>query len=47
MPLSLRDRFAFWLERRAPRLVLRYDRHTTHTLRPVYVNRINGHTVVR
>lgn len=48
MRAGWRDRFAFWLERFAwlEPFVFTYHGHTTHTNRPMYRNRINGHVRV-
>lgn len=49
MPYSRRDRIAYWLERRwwGRLLVLRYDGHSHMQDKPRYINRLNGHLVVR
>lgn len=53
MRLGWRDRLAFWLERHITtsdpyRAVLwSYVGLTTHTRRPIWRNRVNGHEVVR
>lgn len=48
MPTPLRDRIAYWLERFTwlHPILLRYDGETV-TYRARYVNRINGHVVIK
>lgn len=48
MTASLRDRFAYWLERFTwlHPVLLRYS-HIAPNGRPVYENRINGHLVFK
>ncbi|AUV60862.1 hypothetical protein [Mycolicibacterium goodii] len=48
MPTPLRDRIAFWLERFSwlHPILLRYDGAAPNN-RARYVNRINGHVIVK
>ena len=49
MGYSRRDRIAYWLEQRrwGRLLVLRYDGWSFMQGKPRYINRLNGHMVVR
>ena len=49
MGYSRRDRIAYWLERSwwGRLLVLRYDGWSWVQGKPRYINRLNGHMVVR
>lgn len=49
MTASLRDRFAYWLERFAwlHPVLLRYSHPAPDGVRHVYTNRINGHLMLR